>query len=67
MKKVIWLAILLLTTGCASMTPQERQVAYIIGGVVVAGVIISANSSHGHAEPNCFFIVTATGSDQVCR
>ena len=64
MKIVTWLAILLLTTGCANMTQRETQTAYIVGGIVVAAIIISASSSHGHEEKNCFF--TGPGSGRTC-
>lgn len=67
MKKVIWLAILLLITGCANMTPQERQVAYIIGGVIVVGVIISANDGHD-SSTSCRLVPVPGGAHiQVCE
>lgn len=67
MKKVAWLAILLLMTGCANMTAREKQTAYIVGVIVIAAVAVSSNSGHKHeeAELNCFFVFPSGG--QVCQ
>ena len=63
MKKMAWLAILLLTTGCANMTPQEKQTAYIVGGIIVAGIIIAASQDSGSStvDQNCYFTGPGTG------
>lgn len=66
MKKVTWLAILLFISGCANMTPGQKQTAYIIGGLVVVAVV-SSSYDHAHAEPNCYFVVNATNSYRVCE
>ncbi len=67
MKIAIWLAILLLASGCANMTPGERQTAYIVGGIVVAGVIISASNGSDSHSPHCRLVPVIDGHIEVCQ
>lgn len=67
MKMTIWLAILLLISGCANMTPGEKQTAYIVGGIIVAGVIISASNDNDN-PPNCRLVPIPGGAHiEVCQ
>ena len=51
--KLLPLAVTLaLLTGCANMTPREKQTAAIVGAVVVAAIIISANDGDTHVHQN---------------
>ncbi len=54
MKKIAWLAILLLTTGCANMTAREKQTAYIISAIIVTGAIVASQSKSDPVKQNCF-------------
>lgn len=68
MKKTVWLAILLLLqiTGCANMTPREKQTAYIVGGLIGAAIIISIGSDNNRS-PNCRLVPVPDGHIQVCQ
>ncbi len=66
MKKLILLCVLL--SGCATMTPREKQTVWIVAGVV-AGAVIIASSSNNAAAEQCTrsIIIGPNGSNEVCR
>ena len=46
MNKIVSIVcISLILSGCANMTPGEKKTAWIIAGIVVAGVALSKDSS----------------------
>ena len=66
MNKII--LVLILLSGCANMSPREKQTAWIVTGVVIGAVIIS--SGKDSAEDNCVksIIIRPDGSsDHICR
>ncbi len=69
MKKMIFLTLALMTSGCATTgDTQSNTSAWIIAGAVVAGALVIANANSGSDDKeNCFIVVTPTGSDHVCQ
>lgn len=70
MKNIICLVVLLSLMGCANMTPGQKTAAWVVGGVVITGVILSSSSSGGSEveQDNCFFHMSSDGSTStVCN
>lgn len=53
MKIITLLVALALLTGCANMTPREKQTTAIVGAVIVGAIIISANDGPTHIDNGC--------------
>ena len=69
MKVMTLLVLALLSSGCATTgDTKSNHAAWIIAGAVVVGAVVIANSNSGSDdEPNCYIVVSASGSDHVCR
>ena len=66
MKKTVLILCAVALAGCASMTPEEKRAAWIVGGIVVAGAV-AASSGGSSGGPDCTIAVTPGGSDRSCR
>lgn len=55
MKTILLLITVLSLTACASMTPREKQTAWIVGAVVVSGILISKDTviHKCHGKDSC--------------
>lgn len=69
MKNVFIILLVLMLAACANMTEREKQTAWIVGSIVVAGVAISMANDGDSTTINCktVIIVRPDGSDHVCR
>lgn len=68
MSRIIAICIALVLCGCANMTPEQKTVAWVVGGVVVTAMIISS-SEDSKPNPTCKPTVKGSGSnfDFSCR
>ena len=68
MKLLILLTVLVLS-GCANMTPAEKQqTALIIGGIIVVGAIAANSGGSSSAAQNCYWVVgPGNDSTRVCQ
>ncbi len=53
-------------TACANMTPGEKKIAWMVGGVVVVGAI-AASSSGSSSTPNCKYVYTTTDTGAMAK
>ncbi len=71
MKKL--LLVMFLLSGCANMTPEGKRTAWIVTGIVVAGVIISSSNSGSDSPEPCqvSFVVLgdrqSQGNTRICN
>ena len=67
--KVMTLLVLAMISGCATTgDTQSNHAAWIIAGAVVVGaVIVSSSGDSPDPKPNCYIVVSGSGSDHVCR
>jgi len=68
LKTLIILISILFVSGCAANGERENNnTAWIIAGAIVVGAVIaSGGGSDSPAARDCYIVVTATGSSQVC-
>ncbi len=64
MKNLILIIALIFLFGCANMTTQERQTAYVVTGVVLGIVAISVADKNGTTVND---ICHAHGKNPVCE
>lgn len=69
MKKLFLILTAFVLTACANMTEREKQTAWIVGGVVVVGVVIALSASDDVPIEPCrkFFIGIDENATLVCR
>lgn len=66
--RLVALVTALLLAGCADMTAGQKKTAWIIGGIVAAGVVASDDGgSSAPAERECYIVVRGRDSNQVCN
>lgn len=70
MKNIIALVLVLVLAGCTTNGVYDSGKTWtLIGAVVVGAVVVSSQSDstpHEH-ELDCFYVISGSGSSQVCR
>ena len=54
MTKIIAICIAIVLSGCATMTPGQKTAAWVVAGVAVTAIVISASKddkAHGYCKP----------------
>jgi len=62
MKKTVVIVMALLLSACANMTPAQKTAAWVVGGVVVTAIVISA-SDPAPPDPACKLQTCGSGDN----
>ena len=63
MFRIIAICIALVLSACANMTPEQKTVAWVVGGVAATAIIISASDHDVHISRPCKPTVGGSGAD----